>query len=115
VTSGGWAKEATVHQFPISKGSAGVHMFLDPGASRELHWHAIAAEWAYVIDGRCQTVVLDPSGASEINNYGPGDLWFFPRATVTRSRPSATRPATSFSPSITAPFRARHLLDHGLD
>ncbi len=79
VTSGGWAKEATVHQFPISKGIAGVHMFLNPGASRELHWHAIAAEWAYVIDGRCQTVVLVPSGASEINNYGPGDLWFFPK------------------------------------
>src|SRR6202165_2701546 len=79
VTSGGWAKEATVHQFPISKGIAGVHLFLDPGASRELHWHAIAAEWAYVIDGRCQTVVLEPSGASEINNYGPGDLWFFPK------------------------------------
>ena len=36
VTSGGWAKEATVHQFPISKGIAGVHMFLDPGGSREL-------------------------------------------------------------------------------
>ena len=49
------------------------------GASRELHWHAIAAEWAYVIDGRCQMVVLDLSGASEINNYGPGDLWFFPK------------------------------------
>jgi oxalate decarboxylase len=79
VTSGGWAKEATVHQFPISKGIAGVHMFLAPGASRELHWHAIAAEWAFVMDGRCQTVVLDPAGASEINNYGPGDLWYFPK------------------------------------
>jgi oxalate decarboxylase len=79
VTSGGWAKEANVDQFPISKGIAGVHMFLDPGGSRELHWHANAAEWAYVIDGRCQTVVLVPSGASEINNYGPGDLWFFPK------------------------------------
>lgn len=79
VTSGGWAKEATVHQFPISKGIAGVHMYLEPGASRELHWHAIAAEWAYVIDGRCQTVVLDPTGASEINNYEPGDLWYFPK------------------------------------
>jgi oxalate decarboxylase len=79
VTSGGWAKEATVHQFPISKGIAGVHMYLEPGASRELHWHAIAAEWAFVIDGRCQTMVLDPSGASEINNFGPGDLWYFPK------------------------------------
>ena len=54
-------------------------MFLDPGAARELHWHAIAAEWAYVIDGHCQTMVLDPSGASEINNFGPGDLWYFAR------------------------------------
>jgi oxalate decarboxylase len=79
VTSGGWAKEATEHQFPISKGIAGVHMFLDPGASRELHWHAIAAEWAFVIDGQCQTVVLDPSGQTEINNFKPGDLWFFPK------------------------------------
>jgi oxalate decarboxylase len=77
VTSGGWAKEATFHQFPISKGIAGVHMYLNPGASRELHWHAIAAEWAFVIDGRCQTVVIDPSGASEINNFEPGDLWYF--------------------------------------
>jgi oxalate decarboxylase len=52
-------------------------MFLNPGASRELHWHAIAAEWAFVIDGRCQTMVLEPSGASEINNFEPGDLWYF--------------------------------------
>ncbi len=79
ITSGGWAKESTEHQLPVMKGLAGVHMFLNPGASRELHWHAIAAEWAYVIDGQCQTVVLDPSGQTEINNYGPGDLWFFPR------------------------------------
>jgi oxalate decarboxylase len=79
VTSGGWAKESTEHQLPIMTDLAGVHMFLDPGASRELHWHAIAAEWAYVIGGRCQTVVLDPSGQTEINNYGPGDLWFFPK------------------------------------
>jgi oxalate decarboxylase len=79
ITSGGWAKESTEHQLPIMKGLAGVHMFLNPGGSRELHWHAIAAEWAYVIDGHCQTVVLDPSGQTEVNNYGPGDLWFFPK------------------------------------
>jgi oxalate decarboxylase len=79
ITSGGWAKESTEHQLPIMKGLAGVHMFLNPGSSRELHWHAIAAEWAYVIDGQCQTVVLDPSGQTEVNNYGPGDLWFFPK------------------------------------
>jgi len=79
ITSGGWAKESTEHQLPIMKGLAGVHMLLNPGGSRELHWHAIAAEWAYVIAGRCQTVVLDPSGQTEVNNYVPGDLWFFPK------------------------------------
>ena len=30
-------------------------MRLEPGAIRELHWHALAAEWAYVISGRCRT------------------------------------------------------------
>jgi oxalate decarboxylase len=79
VTSGGWAKEATVRQFPVSRGIAGVHMYLDPGASRELHWHAIAAEWAFVIDGRCQTMVIDPTGQTEVNNFEPGDLWYFPK------------------------------------
>jgi oxalate decarboxylase len=79
VTSGGWAKEATVEGFPISKGIAGVHMFLDPGASRELHWHAIAAEWAYVIEGQCQIMVIDPNGTREVANFGPGDIWYFPK------------------------------------
>ena len=103
ITSGGWAKEFTIHQLPVSKGLAGVHMFLNPGASRELHSHAIAAEWAFVIDGRCQTMVLDPSGASEINNYEPGDLCTSPKVTVIRSRPSATSLATSSCRSTTVP------------
>jgi oxalate decarboxylase len=41
-----FGKEATVKQLPISKGMAGVSMQLEPGAMRELHWHATAAEWA---------------------------------------------------------------------
>src|SRR5262245_9212447 len=35
---GGWAKEATVAQFPVSEKLAGVLMSLAPGALRELHW-----------------------------------------------------------------------------
>jgi oxalate decarboxylase len=77
VASGGWVKEVSERQLPISKRIAGVHAFLNPGASRELHWHATAAEWAIVLDGRCQTVVIDPAGASEINNFEPGDIWYF--------------------------------------
>ncbi len=77
--TGGYAKEMTEHVFPTAEAISGVHMLLNPGAVRELHWHAIAAEWAYVIAGRCQTTVLTPEGASEINNFEPGDLWLFPK------------------------------------
>jgi oxalate decarboxylase len=51
VIGNSFGKEATVEQLPISKGIAGVSMRLEPGAMRELHWHATAAEWAFVIEG----------------------------------------------------------------
>src|SRR5690349_9314991 len=79
VMGGSTAKEATVEQFPISKGIAGVSMGLEPGAMRELHWHATAAEWAFVDKGRVRTTVLSPGGFRETNDFGPGDVWYFPR------------------------------------
>jgi oxalate decarboxylase len=74
-----YGKEATVEQLPISKGIAGVSMKLEPGAMRELHWHATAAEWAFVIEGRVRTTVIDPHGCAETNDFEPGDVWYFPR------------------------------------
>jgi oxalate decarboxylase len=73
------AKEATVVQLPISKGIAGVSMGLEPGAMRELHWHATAAEWAFVDKGRVRTTVIQPNGQAETNDFEPGDVWYFPR------------------------------------
>jgi len=40
----GPGRSALVKQLPISKGIAGVSMMLEPGAMRELHWHA-SADW----------------------------------------------------------------------
>jgi oxalate decarboxylase len=37
-------------------------MALEPGALRELHWHANAAEWAYVLEGNCRVTTIDPAG-----------------------------------------------------
>src|SRR5579872_3098964 len=79
VTEAGSAKEATIKQLPISKGLAGVSMRLKPGGMRELHWHANAAEWAFVIKGRVRTTVIGPDGTSETNDFDPGDVWYFPR------------------------------------
>ena len=76
---GGSAKEATASEFPISQSIAGVSMRLQPGAMRELHWHSLAAEWAYMIEGRCRITVISPDGSAEVSDFGPGDTWYFPR------------------------------------
>ncbi len=79
VLGNSFGKEATVEQLPISKGIAGVSMQLEPGVMRELHWHATAAEWAFVMRGRVRTTVINPAGQTETNDFGPGDIWYFPR------------------------------------
>ena len=76
---GGTAKEVTVTEFPVSTSVAGVSMVLKPGAIRELHWHAVAAEWAYVIEGNVRTTVLGPNGEAAEDDFGPGDIWYFPK------------------------------------
>src|SRR4051794_36343497 len=79
VIGGSTARGANVEQLPISRGIAGVSMGLEPGAMRELHWHATAAEWAYVDRGRVRTTVLGRGGDAETNDFEPGDVWYFPR------------------------------------
>jgi oxalate decarboxylase len=43
-----------------------------------MHWHN-SAEWAYILAGHCQVTVVDPEGVTEVANYAPGDLWYFPK------------------------------------
>lgn len=79
VGAGGTTRGASVRQFPASVGIAGVSMRLEPGSMRELHWHANAAEWAYVVSGNCRTTILNLNGEAAIDTFGPGDVWYFPR------------------------------------
>ncbi len=76
---GGITRGASVTDFPASVGIAGVSMRLQPGAMRELHWHANAAEWAYVLKGNMRTTVVDPKGNTYVDLFSPGDVWYFPR------------------------------------
>src|SRR5438876_10013147 len=79
VIGNSYGKEATVTQLPISKGIAGVSMRLEPGVMRELHWHATAAEWAFVLKDRVRSTVINPAGQTETNDFDSGDIWYFPR------------------------------------
>jgi oxalate decarboxylase len=77
VLSGGWARETTTRELPISTEIAGVNMRLKPGGIRELHWHK-EAEWAYMIAGGCRVSILDEEGRLFLDDVGAGDLWYFP-------------------------------------
>lgn len=74
---GGWAREVTVRELPISTTLAGVNMRLKPGGIRELHWHK-PAEWAYMLDGKARITAVDQDGRNFIDDVGVGDLWYFP-------------------------------------
>jgi len=75
----GSAKEATIVEFPASQHIAGVSMRLKPGGIRELHWHAIAAEWALVLNGTVMGTVISPSGQAATDIFEEGDIWYFPK------------------------------------
>src|SRR5947207_3938749 len=68
VIGNSFGKDAPVAQLPISKGIAGVSLKLEPVPMRALHWHATAADWAFVLAGGVRSTVLGPQGASETND-----------------------------------------------
>jgi oxalate decarboxylase len=77
VLSGGWAREVTVRELPVSESLAGVNMRLRPGGIREMHWHK-EAEWAYMLAGRARITAVDQQGRNFIDDVGEGDVWYFP-------------------------------------
>lgn len=77
VQPGGWTRQVTVRDFPISETMAGVQMRLIPGGIRELHWHT-AAEWALMLSGNARITCIDPDGRSFVDDVSEGDIWNFP-------------------------------------
>src|SRR5450755_5141518 len=77
VYEGGWSREVTVRELPISKSIAGVNMRLIAGGVRELHWHT-AGEWAIILYGNARITCVDLDGKSFVDDVGVNDLWFFP-------------------------------------
>src|SRR3954464_14776945 len=74
---GGWSREVTVRELPVSKALAGVNMRLTAGGVRELHWHT-SAEWAIMLTGTARITAIDAEGKSFVADVAKNDLWFFP-------------------------------------
>jgi oxalate decarboxylase len=77
IEEGGWTRQVTVRDLPISKKMAGVEMRLISGGIRELHWH-VGAEWALMLEGSARITAVDQHGRSSVNDVKEGDLWIFP-------------------------------------
>ena len=75
--AGGWTRQVTVRDLPISKKMAGVQMRLISGGIRELHWHE-GAEWALMLYGSARITAVDQQGRSFVSDVNKGDLWIFP-------------------------------------
>jgi oxalate decarboxylase len=77
IEEGGWTRQVTVRDLPISKKMAGVQMRLIRGGIRELHWH-VGAEWAFMISGTARITAVDQQGRAFVEDVNAGDLWLFP-------------------------------------
>src|SRR5438105_13878154 len=100
---GGWSREVTVRELPVSKELAGVNMRLTPGGCRELHWHT-TGEWALMLYGTARITpstrrarVLSPMLRKTI--FG-----FFPAGIRTRFKASIQTAANSCLCSTTVLF-----------
>ena len=78
IENGGWTRQVTARELPISKSIAGVEMRLTAGGVRELHWH-VSAEWAIMLYGKARITGVDSAGKGFVSDVEEGDLWLFPR------------------------------------
>jgi oxalate decarboxylase len=77
IESGGWTRQVTARELPISKTIAGVEMRLTAGGVRELHWH-VSAEWAIMLYGNARITAVDQHADGFVADVKEGDLWLFP-------------------------------------
>src|SRR6202167_1803845 len=77
VLSGGWTRQVTARELPVSTTMAGVEMRLTAGGVRELHWH-VEAEWAIMLNGKARITAVDQEGRSLVGDVTEGGLWLFP-------------------------------------
>jgi oxalate decarboxylase len=77
IENGGWTRQVSARELPISTTMSGVEMRLTAGGVRELHWH-VEAEWSIMLYGNARITAVDQTGKSFVSDVTEGDLWLFP-------------------------------------
>jgi oxalate decarboxylase len=94
IEAGGWTREITTREPPISVSMAGVNMRLRAGGVREMHWHK-EAEWSFMLKGQARITAVDQNGDFFIDDVGEAASGTFPRASRIPFRASAMMAASS--------------------
>ncbi len=77
IADGGWVRITDSTNFPAASTIAAALVNVEPGAMRELHWHA-ADEWQYYISGQARMTVFASGGKARTFNYQAGDVGYIP-------------------------------------
>src|SRR5438132_3420094 len=77
VYEGGWSRDVTVREMPVSKSMAGVNMRLTAGGVRDLHWHT-AGEWATMWYGTARITAIDAAGRRFVGDVTRNELRYLP-------------------------------------
>lgn len=72
--AGGWNRQLTVADLPVSTDITGAQQHLTKGAIRVFHWHRVA-EWGFIYSGRLALTAVDENGKNQYDELGPGDVW----------------------------------------
>ena len=75
--AGGWVRITDSSNFPAATTIAAALVNIEPGAMRELHWHA-KDEWQYYISGRGRMTVFASGGKARTFDYQAGDVGYVP-------------------------------------
>ncbi len=77
IKPGGWSREITERELPVSDTFAIVNMNLSPGV-REMHSHK-QSEFGLVLVGGARVTAVDEMGRNFIADCKPGEGWIFPK------------------------------------
>ena len=78
-SKGGKLRITDSRVFPASKAIAAALVEVEPGAMRELHWHANGDEWQYYLSGQGRMTVFGSGGNAHTFDYQAGDVGYVPR------------------------------------
>jgi oxalate decarboxylase len=79
VPGGGAQRTVTADEFPISTTLSSSVLEIEPGAMRQLHWHPLADEWQYYLEGAAEVAVYLERGHAVTEQFEAGDIGYVPK------------------------------------